>query len=65
MYSALQDDNATTGSFLKLQETGAPSNINTYHAVDFRSLASLHQLESVYPTNLHSFPLSDVGKKMS
>ncbi|CAI8604473.1 unnamed protein product [Vicia faba] len=47
MYSASHDDNATNGSILEFQATGAPPSINTYPAVDFRSSASLHQLESI------------------
>ncbi|MCI49126.1 hypothetical protein A2U01_0070369, partial [Trifolium medium] len=47
MYSASQDDNATTDSFLEHQVIGAPPNKNTYPAIDFLSSASPHQFESV------------------
>lgn len=40
MYSTSHDDNATTGSFLELQATSAPPNMNMYSTVDFPSSTS-------------------------
>lgn len=42
MYSASHDNNATTGSFLELQETGAPPSINTYQLYIFYPQHLIH-----------------------
>ena len=54
LYLASTEECAMAAYFLLDQKMGPPPNINTYPEVDFRSVESPAQSESVYPTNSSS-----------
>ena len=53
-YSASAEDNAMVAYFFLDQKMGPPPNMKTYPKLDFQSIESLTQLESVYPTSSNS-----------
>src|SRR3954468_11097794 len=64
IYSASQDESATTSSFFEHQEIGVLPSIKMYPAIDFLSSLSPHQLESVKPSKSHFRPVSNAGKRI-
>ena len=54
LYSTYDEDNAMEAYFFLDQQMGPPPNINKNLEVDFRSVESPAQYESVYPTNSSS-----------
>ena len=53
-YSTSAEDSAMEACFLLDQQIGPPPNMNTYPEVDFQSIESHAQSESVDPTSSSS-----------
>ena len=54
LYSASAEESALATYFLLDQQMGPPPNMTTYPEVEFRSIESPTQSESVYPTSSSS-----------
>ena len=54
LYSTYAEDNGMEAFFFLDQKMGPPPNMNTYLEVEFRSMESHAQSESVKPTNSSS-----------